>query len=172
MQNDFSLSIEPLCEQHSRAGFSCGVEIVDSYLRRQAGQDARKRAAVPFVATTDGHTIAGYYTLSQHAIALDLIPDDIAKKLPKYPMVPVTLLGRLAVDREFHRHGVGAALLMDALRRSLAFSEQIASAGVIADAKEKGAAGFYRKYGFVELPKTERRHFLPMGTIEQLFRRE
>jgi GNAT superfamily N-acetyltransferase len=170
MQNDFSLSIEPLGEKHTRAAFSCGVEALDSYLRRQAGQDARKRAAVPFVATTDGHAIAGYYTLSQHAIALELIPDDIAKKLPKYPMVPVTLLGRLAVGREFRGQGVGAALLVDALCRSLATSEQVASAGVIADAKDEGAAGFYKKYGFVELPKAERRHFLPMGTIDQMFR--
>jgi ribosomal protein S18 acetylase RimI-like enzyme len=164
--------IEPLGEKHNRAAFSCGVRALDSYLTRQAGQDARKRAAVPFVATTDGQTIAGYYTLSQYAIALDVIPEDVAKKLPKYPMVPATLLGRLAVGSNFRGQRLGETLLMDALYRSLESSKQVASAGVIVDAKDESAVAFYRKYGFIELPKIENRLFLPMGTVEQLFRRD
>lgn len=163
-------AIEPLGEKHDRKAFSCGVEALDSYLHKQAGQDARRHAAVPFVATPDGETIAGYYTLSQYAIQLDAVPDSVAKKLPKYPMVPTTLLGRLAVSTEFRGRRVGETLLMDALRRCLELSKQVASAGVIVDAKDDSAASFYTKYGFLDLPKVERRLFLPMGTIEQLFR--
>jgi predicted N-acetyltransferase YhbS len=107
--------LRPLGEKHNRAAFSCGVEALDSYLHEQAVQDARKRAAVPFVATSDGQTITGYYTLSQYAIGLDAIPDGVAKRLPKYPMVSATLLGRLAVSTEFRGLGVGETLLMDAL---------------------------------------------------------
>lgn len=164
--------VEPLGDKHNRAAFSCGVEALDSYLRKQAGQDARKRAAAPFVATLDGQTIAGYYTLSQYAIELDAIPEEVAKRLPKYPMVSSTLLGRLAVGIEFRGQGLGETLLMDALHRSLDSSKQVASAGVIVDAKDESATGFYRKYGFVELPKIEKRLFLPMGTVEQLFRKD
>jgi len=163
------LTVEPLGEKHNRAAFSCGVEALDSYLHKQAAQDARKRAAVPFVATADGYTIAGYYTLSQYAITLDAIPEEFAKKLPKYPMVSATLLGRLAVSVEFRGKGVGEYLLMDALDRSLTSSEQIASAGIIVDAKDESAARFYKKYGFVELPKIENRLFLGMGTVQKLF---
>lgn len=164
--------IEPLGEKHNRAAFSCGVQALDSNLQRQAGQDARKRAAVPFVATNDGETMAGYYTLSQYAIGLDTIPNDVAKKLPKYPMVSATLLGRLAVSSNFRGQRLGETLLMDALYRSLESSKQVASAGVIADAKDESAVPFYRKYGFIELPKIEYRLFLPMGTVEQLFRKD
>ena len=164
-------AIEPLGEKHNRAAFSCGVEALDSYLHKQAGQDAKKRTAAPFVATPDGQTIAGYYTLSQFAIGLDAIPEEVAKKLPKYPMVSATLLGRLAVSTEFRGQGFGEILLMDALRRSLDSSKQVASTGVIVDAKDESAAAFYRKYGFVELPKIAKRLFLPMGTVEQLFRK-
>jgi ribosomal protein S18 acetylase RimI-like enzyme len=163
-------AVEPLGEKHDRVAFSCGVEVLDSYLHRQAGQDARKRAAAPFVATPDGRTIAGYYTLSQYAIGLDAIPDEVAKRLPKYPMVPATLLGRLAVSSEFRGQGLGETLLMDALHRSLTSSKQVASAGIMVDSKDESGAAFYRKYGFIELPKIERRLFLPMGTVEQLFR--
>jgi len=59
---------------------------------------------------------------------------------------------------------------MNALYRSLNSSRQVASAGVIVDAKDNSAASFYRKYGFIELPRIEKRLFLPIGTIEQLFR--
>ena len=162
--------IEPLGPKHDRAVFSCGVEALDAYLHKQAGQDLKKRAAVPFVITPDGKTIAGYYTLSQYAVQLDAIPAEVAKKLPKYPVVPATLLGRLAVSTAFRGQGLGAMLLMDALYRSLRHSREMASAGVVVDAKDAAALALYKKYGFLELPKVERRLFLPMGTVEQLFR--
>jgi predicted GNAT family N-acyltransferase len=161
--------IEPLGPKHDRAAFSCGVEALDVYLHKQAGQDLKKRAAVPFVITPDGKTIAGYYTLSQYAVQLDAIPEEVAKKLPKYPIVPATLLGRLAVSTAFRGQGLGALLLMDALNRALQHSRELASAGVVVDAKDAAALAFYKKYGFLELPRVERRLFLPMGTVEQLF---
>jgi predicted GNAT family N-acyltransferase len=160
---------EPLGQKHDRAAFSCGVEILDKYLQKQASQDAKKHAAAPFVLTPDGKTIAGYYTLSQYAIDLGDVPEEVAKKLPKYPAVSATLLGRLAVGNNFRGKGLGEKLLMDALYRSVKLSKQAASTGVVVDAKDEAALAFYRKYGFIELPKVNRRLFLPMGTIEKLF---
>jgi predicted GNAT family N-acyltransferase len=164
--------IEPLGNQHNRAAFSCGDEALNSYLQKQAGQDVKKRVAAVFVAVTDGKTIAGYYTLSQFAIELDTVPDEVAKKLPKYPMVPTTLLGRLARASKFHGMGFGEILLMDALHRSLELSASVASVGIVVDAKRESNVDFYRTYGFIVLPKVERRLFLPMGTIEQLFSKQ
>lgn len=169
-EQQLKFTIEPLGDQHDRAAFFCGVEALDAYLQKQAGQDRRRRAAVPFVATTDGKTVAGYYTLSQYAIHLDSVPDAMAKKLPKYPMVSATLLGRLAVATNFRGQRLGETLLMDALHRSLTLSAHAASTGVVVDAKDDSALAFYRKYGFIDLPQVERRLFLPMGSIEQLFR--
>ena len=114
--------------------------------------------------------VAGHYILSQYAVRLDAIPAKVAKRLPKYPVVPATLLGRLAVSTAFRGQGLGATLLMDALYRSLRHSRQMASAGVIVDAKDAAALAFYKKYGFLELPRVERRLFLPLGTVEQMFR--
>ena len=165
------LRVEPLDRnKHDRAAFSCGVEILDAYLKKQAGQDLKERAAVPFAITPDGTTVAGYYTLSQYSVQLDEVPLEVAKKLPKYPMVPATLLGRLAVSSAFRGQGHGATLLMDALYRTLQHSREVASAGVIVDAKDSAALAFYKKYGFLEFPRIERRLFLPMGTVAELFR--
>lgn len=118
--------------------------------------------------TPDHKTIAGFYTLSQYAVNLGELPEDIRTKMPKYPMVSATLLGRLAVSERFRGQGLGEMLLMDALHRALQSSEQIASAAVVVDAKDEQAVAFYRKYGFIDLPKIERRLFLPMATIAQL----
>jgi ribosomal protein S18 acetylase RimI-like enzyme len=167
---DPTFRIALLGSKHDRAAFSCGVDFLDVYLRKQASQDFKKHAAVPFVLTPDGRTIAGYYTLSQYAVQLDHVPPEVAKKLPRYPVVPTTLIGRLAVSTAFRGQGHGETLLMDALHRILQHSREVASAGVIVDAKNAAAVSFYKKYGFLELPDVERRLFLPMGTIEELFR--
>ena len=125
--------------------------------------------SVTYVATEDGKTIAGYYTLSQYAVELEAIPHEIAKKLPKYPMVPVSLLGRLARSLDFRGRDVGPMLLMDALRRCLEASKELASTGVVVDAKNEKAAEFYRHFGFLDLPNVKGRLFLPMRTIEAIF---
>src|ERR1019366_3555005 len=91
--------------------FSCGSRELDSYLQKQAGQDLKKRAAVPFVITPDHRTIAGFYTLSQYALDLGSVPEEVAKRLPRYPMVSATLLGRLAVSNDFRDQGLGERLL-------------------------------------------------------------
>ncbi|MEW6367393.1 MAG: GNAT family N-acetyltransferase [Acidobacteriota bacterium] len=169
-QDGHQFHIEQLAAHHDRKAFTCGVGALDNYLHHQAGQDIRRKVAVAFVATNDGRAIAGYYTISQYAVALDAIPEEIARKLPRYPLVPATLLGRLAVSTEFRGRRVGELLMMDALHRSLMASRQLASAGVVVDAKDEAASGFYIKYGFLSLPKIPRRLFLPMGTIEKLFK--
>lgn len=162
-------SVEPLGSAHDRVAFSCGVEALDNYLRKQASQDAAKRVAVCFVLTPDGKTIAGFYTLSQYAVDLVALPDALAKKLPKYPEVPATLLGRLAVSRDFKGRGLGEFLLLDALSRALVQSRQVASAALLVDAKDDAARKFYERYGFLALPNVPDRLFLPMKTIEKLF---
>ena len=159
--------IEPLAKEHDRAAFSCGVNALDQYLQRQATQDVKKHVTVAFVLTPDGKTVAGFYTLSQYAVELDVIPEEIARKLPKYSHIPATLLGRLAVSTSFRGQRLGEILLLDALKRSLHGSRQLASFAVMVDAKDDSAMAFYKKYGFLELPKVANRLFLPMGMIEK-----
>jgi len=75
------------------------VEPLDRYFRTQAGQDARKNMAARFVLVLPDYTIVGYYTLSSTSVQLGELPEQIARKLPRYPLAPAALLGRLAVDR-------------------------------------------------------------------------
>jgi predicted GNAT family N-acyltransferase len=163
------LRIEPLGKTHHRAAFSCGNEALDNYLRTQASQDVAKHVAVCFVLTPDGKSVAGFYTLSQYSVDLVKLPKDVAKKLPKYPEVPATLLGRLAVSENFRGQKLGEFLLLDALDRCLRQSSQVASFAVVVDAKDEAAQRFYEHFEFIPLPDTPGRLFLPMRTIEKLF---
>jgi GNAT superfamily N-acetyltransferase len=163
--------VEPLARKHDRAAFSCGNQILNHYLKELASQDARRRVAAPFILVAEiaPQSILGYYTLSSFGIILADLPDDVARKLPAYPVVPATLLGRLAVDRRYHGQGVGEFLLMDALRRSLVQSSQIAAFAAVVDAIDEPAMRFYKHFGFLPLPDRPNRLFLPMKTIAHLF---
>jgi GNAT superfamily N-acetyltransferase len=154
---------------HDRSTFSCDVPVLDIYIRRQAAQDMEKHAAVVYVAMIEPPAIAGYYTLSQFSIDFVHIPEALARRLPRYPVVPATLLGRLAVASNHRGEGLGETLLFDALHRSLRQSAHIASTGVVVDAKDERTAAFYLRYGFTFILEAGPRLFLPMNTIQQMF---
>lgn len=167
-----NFKIEPLGRKHERAVFSCGKDSLDRYLRNQAGQAVGKNLAAVFVLTPDGKKVAGYYTLSSYAVRLDEIPAEIAKKLTRMQEVPATLLGRLARSVEFRGQGIGEILLVDALKKALQNNVHVASWAVVVDAKDEEAAEFYRRYGFIPFPNRPNRLFLPMSSIEKMFRPE
>ena len=165
-QDATQYQIEPLTDRHHRAAFSCGVEALDRYLQKQAG----KHVAAVFVITPDGETIAGFYTLSAHVISLADLPGHVARKLPRYPNVPATLLGRLAVSTNFRGRKIGELLLLDAFKRVLENSRDVASPVVAVDAKDERAREFYLRHDFIPLPSQPARLLYAVKTIEKLFR--
>jgi GNAT superfamily N-acetyltransferase len=115
-----SLKIEPLSKKHDRVVFCCGDDALDTYLKKKASQEAKKKIATTFVmADNQTREVIGYYTLSATSILLADLPDETARKLPKYPQVPATLLGRMAIDSRHQGRGYGELLIIDALRRAL-----------------------------------------------------
>ena len=162
--------IEPLNKGHARDAFSCGHAALDRYFQQQARQDVQNQVAAVFVAVEpSSHQVLGYYTLSASIINIAEVPPDLAKRLPRYPQLPVTLLGRLAVDQRFKGKGLGQFLLMDALYRSQQAAAGIAAMAVVVDAKDETATAFYQRYGFTPLNSRAARLFLPMKTIATLF---
>jgi GNAT superfamily N-acetyltransferase len=163
-----ALRIESLSDQHDRASFASGVEPLDRYLRRQARQDARRRVASCFVLVSDGDRVPiGYYTLAATSIALAELPEALAKRLPRYPVVPATLMGRLGVDEGHQGRGHGELMLLDAFSRVL--RSDIASYAFVVDAKDEKTAQFYQRYRFRFLVEGGRRLFIPMAEIAKLF---
>jgi len=160
--------IEALSPRHDRTVFSCGVEALDRYLRRQAGQDTRKHVAATFVLVEeDRPAVLGFYTLSATSLRFSDLPEPTAKKLPRYPLVPAILLGRLAVDQSQRGKGYGRLLLIDALKRCVD-ARDIGWAAVLVDAKDEQTATFYEHYHFIRLGPGSLRLFLPRSTVASL----
>ena len=165
-----SWRVLPLQQAHERQTFTCGSPTLDRYLQNQARQDSEKRVAAVFALVhPPASQVLGYYTLSASTIYANEVPPELARKLPRYPQLPVTLLGRLAVDQGLKGQGMGEFLLMDALRRSLQAAGGIAAMAVVVDAKDALAADFYQHFGFIPLNLSTSRLFLPMVTIARLF---
>lgn len=155
--------LAPLDAAHERAAFDSESEPLNRYLREHVAQDVRRRVAACFVALDDGQRVVGYYTLASASLLLADLPASTGRKLPRYPSVPAVRMGRLAVDQAFKGHGLGGALLADALER--AARSEIAAFALMVDAKNEAAAAFYRHHGFMALPDSPLTLFLPLATV-------
>lgn len=162
------MEISILDKTHNRKAFECEEPQLTHYIRRQVSQDVKKKLAICFVATDNNHNVIGYYTLSSESIGREQIPDKYIKKIPQNYNAPVILLGRLARDVTAKGTGLGEHLLLDALFRAFTLSEEsIGAMSVVVDPINEFAVTFYKKYGFIQLPDSEKM-FLPMNTIRQI----
>jgi GNAT superfamily N-acetyltransferase len=169
-QNLNNKMIELLEKKHNRKDFDCGKELLNHYLKNQAGQDVKRKLCACFVFGEKGtNIIKGFYTLSNNSIPLKNFPEYIQKNFPKsYASIPTTLLGRLAIDTKFQGKGIGKILLIDALKRSYTISKVIGSYAVIVDPIDKEAERFYEKFDFIKLPDSEKM-FIATKTLKLLF---
>lgn len=162
-------SIERLEEKHDRAGFLCGKESLDTFIRRLVTQYERRRLGRTYVAVESGSTrVAGYYTLAAGSLEATSLPKQERKKLPKHP-IPTIHLGRLAVDHSFRGKRLGELLLFHALRTSRELTERLGVFAVDVWAIDDDASGFYRRYGFIPLEDVSLHLYLPMKSIDVLF---
>jgi GNAT superfamily N-acetyltransferase len=111
------------------------------------------------------NTIAGYYTLAATSVPANDLPAEVLKRLPRYPLLPAALIGRLAVDQRFHRKGLGGALLADAALRVLKGDTK--AFALIVEAKDENALTFYRLQGFQPFASRPLSLFLPIATAKK-----
>jgi ribosomal protein S18 acetylase RimI-like enzyme len=157
-------TIAPLAATHDRSGFDCGVPALDRYCREQLTQDIRRRVSNGFVATEQGGTVVvGFYTLAATGLPMTDLPPEEARRLPRYPLLPAVLIGRLAVARSVAGRGLGGALVVDALSRSIRAEPAVFA--VIVDAKDEAAAAFYRHLGFRAFASRTSSLFLPLAEV-------
>lgn len=162
------LKIEKLESIHVKEGFSCGYDLLDNYLKRQANQDIKRKLSSCSVLVDEQNVVKGYFTLSANSIRRQDLPEELIKKLPpSYSDLPVILLGRIAIDKSIQGNGFGENLLLHALKKCLDLSNQLGILAVVVDPIDSKAISFYKSYSFIELPTSDKM-FLSMKTIEQL----
>ena len=161
-------TIRRLDKAHERSGFNCGQPMLNEWLKDRAGRFDRRDLSRTFVVTRPNEaTVLGYYAISTHRVIYDVLPSIEARGLPRLD-IPVVLIGRLAVDQSVQGQGLGALLLVDALRRSMQISEQVGIRAVEVDALDDTARNFYLKFGFRPLLDDARHLFLPMQEVRKL----
>ena len=156
---------------HNRESFDCGKSQLNDYLKKMAGQDAKKDYSKTFVATTevDSKNIYGYYCTSASNIEFENIPQNLSKKLPKKYPAPCMLIGRLAVDKRMQGKKLGETLLMHALNKAIRVTSEMAIFAVRVDALDEEAKKFYLHYGFIPFKDKESSLLLPIKTIIKSF---
>ncbi len=162
----FHGNIEPLSPKHDRRAFVCGVDALDEYLRRLARQHASANVSRTYVAA-DGVDIHGFYSLTMSAIGKNKLPAKYAGRFANFPL-PVARLARLAVAVRYQSQGLGELLLADVVQRCLRLSAEIGMIGIVVDAKDERARGWYERYEFERLPDSPLTLWLPTAAMEKL----
>ncbi|MEO8100533.1 MAG: GNAT family N-acetyltransferase [Acidobacteriota bacterium] len=125
--------------------------------------------AAPFVMLDERKQVLGYYTLSAYGVRMTELPAVVTKRLPRYPVLPATLLGRLAISQAHTGMKLGRLLLADALHRSWRNTTEVASVGVVAEAINDAACSFYAHHEFLALAGHPKKFFIAMKTLEKAF---
>jgi ribosomal protein S18 acetylase RimI-like enzyme len=160
--------IDPLNSAHDRKSFASGVAPLDRYLHELAMQDVRRRVSNCFVALDPAGVIAGYYTFAATSLPLTELSATEAKRLPRYPLLPAGLIGRLAVDERFQGRKLGSALIIDAAQRATRADSAIFA--LVVDAKDDAAVRFYQHHGFQRFVSRPMSLFLPLATALRAMR--
>jgi GNAT superfamily N-acetyltransferase len=156
-------------KKHNRDTFSCGEESLDDYIKRRASQELKKLISTTFVLTdSPDNIVLGYYTISAYSVDAAVLDDALAKSLPRYPLLPATLLGRLAVDLSQKGKGYGGRLLVDSMKMALDTSKRIASMALVVDAMNDDALKFYLKYEFRPFKNEPMKLYYSMSDIGKL----
>jgi GNAT superfamily N-acetyltransferase len=147
---------------HDLSAFDCGELALNDWLRHRALKNESRFSRTYVVC--EGNRVAAYYCISAGAVERMAAPGKVRRNAPD--TIPVSVIGRLAVSRDYAGRGLGADILADALRRVAIASQSIGIAAVLVQAKDEAANRFYKRCAeFIEYPEDSRTLFLPIETV-------
>jgi GNAT superfamily N-acetyltransferase len=142
-------SPQPINEKHHIGAFDSGVPVLDDWLKRRAKANQESGASRTYVVCEE-QRVVGYYALASGAVAIEASSGRLRRNMPD--PVPVVVLGRLAIDRSFQKHGLGRALVRDAAMRVVQAADIIGIRGILVHAISPDAKAFYLAFGFEASP--------------------
>jgi GNAT superfamily N-acetyltransferase len=151
-------TIEKLQRHHAIEPFDCGRDELNRFLTQYALQSKQSGGAQTYVGLVD-HTVVGYYALAVGSVEQEQAPERVKKGLAKHS-IPIMLLARLAVDRQWHNQGIGAALVKDAVLRTLQAADIAGIRALVVHAKDDAARSFYAHLDFLPSPSDPLHLFL------------
>lgn len=163
------MKIEPLDKSvHDRKSFDCGEQALNNFLKTTSAQHSQKSLSRTFVLTTHNNPaqIKGFYSLAICTVELKDLPPNIAAKYPA--AIHCALIGRLAVSNTCQGQGLGAYLLVDAVRNAVVAAELLPTPMIIVDAKNQKVKEWYQSYGFQPFPVMTNRLYMPLATAKAM----
>lgn len=158
--------IEKLRREHAVEAFDCGHAELNRFLQQHAHQNQRSGGAQTYVGLM-GSTVVGYYALTVGSVEQEAAPERVKKGLAKHA-IPILLLARLAADRHWQKRGIGAALLKDAVLRTLQAADIAGIRALVVHAKDDAAKGFYQRFDFIPSPTDPLHLFVLLKDLRQL----
>ena len=144
------LAPEPLADHNEFQDFRSGEASLDEWLKRRPHANQVSGASRTYVAC-EGSRVVGYYALASGIVTVENAPGRFRRNMPN--PIPVAVLARLAVDRDWQGHGIGRALFRDAARRVAHAADAIGIRGIVVHAISEEAKSFYVKLGFDPSPR-------------------
>jgi len=151
----------PITADHDVAQFDCGKPPLTDWLRQHARKNDGK-ASRTFV-VCEGQRVVAFYALAAGSMRIDDVSKKLARNMP--PIIPVLVLGRMAVDKNDQGRKIGSYLLKDALKRALNISREVGARAVLVHAIDQDVVPFHADYGFKPFPEGELTLFLPIQDI-------
>lgn len=163
------IHIESLQRAHAVDQFECGQPDLDRFLVRFAFQAQQANASRTYVALNN-ETVIGYYTLVVGHVLHEQAPERLSKGLARHP-IPLVVLARLAVHRDWQGRGIGAGLLRAAMERTLQIAEIAGVRALAVNAKDDAAVSFYARYGFMPSPIDPLHLYLLLKDVQRILRK-
>lgn len=151
-------TIEKLQRHHAIDPFDCGRDELNRFLKQHALQNQQSGGAHTYVGLVD-HTVVGYYALAVGSVEQEQAPERVKKGLARHS-IPIMLLARRAVDQNWQNQGIGAALLKDAVFRTLQAANIAGIRALVVHAKDEAARSFYAHHDFLPSPSDPLHLFL------------
>ena len=156
----------PLTANHDLTDFDCGEPVLDDWLKHRALKNESRFSRTYVVC--DGNAVVAYFCIAAGSVERAAAPGKVRRNAPD--VIPVSVIGRLAVSRAYAGRGLGADILSDALRRIAVASQSIGIGAVLVQAKDDNARRFYMACAeFSEYPADSRTLFLPIETVIAAF---
>lgn len=139
----------PLSAAHDLTGFACGDPSLDDWLRRRARSNQNAGSSRTFV-ICEGERVVGYHALAAGSVNVEQAPGRFRRNMPD--PIPVAILARFAIDRNWQGRGLGRALFRDALMRVMHAADTIGVRGLLVHAISPQAQAFYIGLGLSPSP--------------------
>lgn len=159
---------EPLAEFHNIKDFCSGESTLDEWLKRRARSNQISGATRTYVVRA-GERIVGFYALASGVVRVENAPGRFRRNMPN--PIPVAVLARLAVDKDWQRQGLGRVLFRDAASRVSQAADAIGIRGIVVHAISEEAKSFYLKLGFDPSPSEPMTLLVTLSDVRAAFSR-